>query len=200
MTELGHTTISQTGPACSCGQHGHAEALVSGAGIRWQYRRLTGRRETTVAIAERARRGERAARQTFTTTAAHLATLMVNIIHTINPDCIVVGGGLGVLPQLTDVAFRLVRPRLLYPALRTTRLSRSTLGLDAGILGAAAQASGLPGRFRSRPLPRQVGRGHQGRSAPSGIGSADHSFPLAPPSRRPSAGGLPGRFRSRVRR
>lgn len=138
--EVGHLTIVEHGAPCSCGQRGHLEAYASGPGLSHLYRELTGRTVEPREVDTRVARREAAARQAYAMFAEALAVGLANIITVVNPDVIVVGGGLSHIRALWEPAIEQVRPFLLYDDLRTTPIVPAALGPAAPILGAALVA------------------------------------------------------------
>ena len=88
----------------------------------------------------RAARREAAAKKTYAMFAEALALGLANIITVVNPDVIVVGGGLSRVRALWTPAIEQVKPLLLYDDLRATPIVPAALGTSAPILGAALVA------------------------------------------------------------
>ncbi len=88
-----------------------------------------------------ARRGDQAAREAFNHAAGYLAMGIANLISLLNPEMVVLGGG---LMQVADLVIDRIRegvPRWAQPiAASKTAIELSTLGEDAGLLGAARLA------------------------------------------------------------
>ncbi|TGK12416.1 ROK family protein [Leptospira fletcheri] len=93
--EVGHTTIRPGGSLCGCGHKGCAEAYFSASGFSTRYKELTG---GTFRNAEeffaRVEKGEPEARKILDEGREVLAELIRNLIHILNPECIVLSGGL----------------------------------------------------------------------------------------------------------
>ncbi len=96
---------------------------------------------TTEAIIERARLGDSAARQIVDETIRYLAMGVANLVSVLNPQMIVLGGG---LMQAGDLFLEPLRREMLQwaqpIAARQVRIELTTLGEDAGMLGAARLA------------------------------------------------------------
>jgi glucokinase len=96
---------------------------------------------TTEAIIERARRGDKASRQIVDEATQYLAMGVANLASVLNPQMIVLGGG---LMQAGDIFLEPLRREMLQwaqpMAARQVRLELSVLGEDAGMLGAARLA------------------------------------------------------------
>ena len=136
--ELGHMLVSPKGRACPCGRSGCVEAYASATAISKRYRKLSGRTRTAREIFAA---NDRAARQVIDEATTALATSMVSIIHSLQPERIVLAG------RVTRAGSRLLAPlrekvkRSIFPSyVKELRIVRGKLGDDAGIVGAAAIA------------------------------------------------------------
>jgi fructokinase len=87
---------------CYCGQRGCNETLLSGPGIARDHVLVTGQRMTTKEIAEAARAGDAACAATLERHAARLARALASVINLLDPDVIVLGGGLSLMPHLYE--------------------------------------------------------------------------------------------------
>ena len=92
------------GSLCWCGRKGCLETWVSSPGMAADHARVTGEAHTAVEIAARARCGNGAARATLFRHADRLARGLAHVVNIIDPDVMVLGGGLShlyeLLPQL----------------------------------------------------------------------------------------------------
>lgn len=149
--ELGHTRIEMTSPRkCGCGRMGCLEAYGSATAVvkRTQELLETHRdsslnqideKLTARIIFEHADNGDELATTIVKDTAYFLAIGAVNLMHTIDPDMIVFGGGMtaagdGFLNQIRENVKELAFP---VPAART-EIRYAELGSDAGFIGSAA--------------------------------------------------------------
>lgn len=159
--ELGHQTIDPTGPLCGCGNHGCLETLASGTalaaeGIRLMLMGLAPAlhdavegdpgRVTAEVMGEVADQDE-PVRQAILHAASYVAIGVANVVTTVHPELVVIGGGVARLGELLLGCIRQdVRDRVgrLFPV-DDIRIENSLLGSKAGVLGAIALASrGLP--------------------------------------------------------
>jgi glucokinase len=84
------------------------------------------------------RRGDALAEELLTEASARLAQAIVSLVHTLNPELVLFGGGLlAIADLLIDPAIELARPQIFPQHLRGLRFGKATLGDDAGVLGAA---------------------------------------------------------------
>ncbi len=103
--EIGHSVVLPDGPRCNCGKRGCLEALASGTAIARIAQeevgknslilKLAGKRKDITAsiVAQAALKGDRLARQIFRQAAFYLGLSVTNVIQIINPEMIVIGGG-----------------------------------------------------------------------------------------------------------
>jgi len=136
--EIGHTTIVKDGLKCSCGQTGHLETYTCGPAITNFYKKLSGQKKNPFAVKALAKKGEKNALKVFKIMAEYLAIGLANIINTFNPEIIILGGGLSRVDILTKPAIELAKKKVVYPALKTTKIVTSKLKEDAAMLGASA--------------------------------------------------------------
>src|SRR5688572_28958210 len=102
--EIGHLTIDENGPLCSCGNHGCLEAFAGGHAIELQAKKLveSGKRtllsdfnEKTITVrevAEAARRGDLAAQEILHRSGTFIGIAVAGLINLVNPSVVVVGG------------------------------------------------------------------------------------------------------------
>ncbi len=140
--EWGHSRIADPdgvpAPSCYCGHKGCIETRLSGPALEADYRRLSGT-ETRVAAADlpaRADGGDGAAAEALARYLWFFGDALASVLHVLDPEVVVLGGGLSNLELLyTDgpaaVAARLFNPRL------ETPIRKATLGDSAGVFGAA---------------------------------------------------------------
>jgi fructokinase len=116
--EWGHNPLPWTapdeypGPDCWCGRKGCLETWVSGPGLSADHARLTGETYTAVEIAARAMRGDGAARATLSRHAERLARALAHLVNIIDPDVVVLGGGLSQLSHLYEQLPPLMAPHI----------------------------------------------------------------------------------------
>ncbi len=104
--EWGHNPLpaprpeEQPGPGCYCGRRGCVETWLSGPALEAQYQAATGQLRTATEIAEAAGAGEEAAEQVLALYEERLARALGQVINLLDPDVIVLGGGLSGLARL----------------------------------------------------------------------------------------------------
>ncbi len=126
---------------CGCGKTGCLETVLCGAGLSRLHRHLTGDDGTGNAadpqeIAARALAGDPAAAATLTRHADALARALAPVLNLLDPDMVVVGGGLSALPGLCESVTRRWGSWALAAAPRT-RMAVARHGGESGMRGAA---------------------------------------------------------------
>lgn len=153
--EIGHMVVDLDGPACPCGGIGHLEAFAArpaiirealetvkgfkGAGIR----RLADdapEKITAEIVIQAARDGDEAALAIVDRVGDVLGAALVGLVNLLNPQAIVVGGGIGEsCPPVSDRAAARIQAEAL-AGRRDVRVLPAELGNDAGLVGAASLA------------------------------------------------------------
>jgi fructokinase len=100
------------GPSCWCGRKGCLETWVSGPGMAADHTRVTGETHTAIEIAARAKAGNAAAMATLSRHADRLARGLAHVVNIIDPDVLVLGGGLSQLSHLYELLPQLMGPHI----------------------------------------------------------------------------------------
>ncbi len=127
-------------PACYCGRAGCVETFVSGTGLAADHLRCTGQAVTAEAVAAAAAAGDPAAQATLDRHARRLARALAAVINLLDPDVIVLGGGLSRLPHLLQQLPGLWGAWVFSAGSAApvrTRLAAALHGDDSGVRGAA---------------------------------------------------------------
>ncbi|HEY1763964.1 MAG TPA: ROK family protein [Opitutaceae bacterium] len=135
--EWGHNPICGERAPCYCGRKGCVETVISGPALERFYRRKTGDALSLAQIAERAAEGERAALGTLRRLQAKFGEAIAAVINIIDPDAIVIGGGVGNLEILYGEETRRAVLKYVFNTELRTEFLRPTLGDSAGVFGAA---------------------------------------------------------------
>lgn len=140
--EWGHNPLpsphpeESPGPACYCGKSGCIETWCSGPGMMHDHERQTGLRQTPAKIAAAASEGDRAAQVTLERHTDRLARALAGMVNILDPDIIVLGGGLSNLDHLAPNLPDAMRPWVFSDCFETP-IVRNQLGDSAGVIGAA---------------------------------------------------------------
>lgn len=153
--EIGHMTVEKDGPRCNCGNHGCLELYASGRGIARRAREAIGATDdglilqlskgdlnhvTAATVYSAATKGDEVAVRIVEETALYLGIGLANVANILNPQSIVLGGGVMRMGEiLLEPTRRVVRARAM-PFNRETEIVVAELGERAGAIGAAVVA------------------------------------------------------------
>ena len=135
--EWGHMFLDNSGGYCYCGRVGCAERIVAGPSLEKYYANISGRPLTMKEIVSQYRAGtDPAATATMERWFHFFAKGISTIINVIDPDVIILGGGLSNIEELYTKAVPKVVDHLFNPRMDTVFL-KPELGDSAGVFGAA---------------------------------------------------------------
>lgn len=135
--EWGHNFLDESGGPCYCGKTGCVENVISGPALQKYYTQLTGRQVTMGDIVSNYRSGNDAAATGTMERLFHFFGRAVSvIINIVDPDAIVIGGGLGNIDELYNSGVNEVRKHVFNHRL-DTQFFKPALGDSAGVFGAA---------------------------------------------------------------
>jgi len=123
-------------PVCKCGRAGCVEAFLSGPAFEAQYRMRSGKAERAADIAAAAAAGDDTAAACLGLYEARLARALSVVINILDPDVIVLGGGMSNTEQLYESVPRLWVPQVFSDRI-DTRLAKNMHGDSGGVRGAA---------------------------------------------------------------
>jgi predicted NBD/HSP70 family sugar kinase len=152
--EIGHVTIAESGPPCTCGNYGCLEAMAGGraiaqrallavrAGQRTQLARLAHPGEPTARdVAQAAQNGDTVCQQLLADAGRHIGSALAGLINLLNPGMVIVGGGVvGAGPYLMDTLRQAVAEHTMRSSREAARIVVSSLGPRAVSMGAIALA------------------------------------------------------------
>ena len=140
--EWGHNPLpwprddERPGPACYCGKYGCIEAFLSGPAFARSYLELAGRPLSTREIVARALAGDAVASDALRRYEDRLARALTTVINVIDPDVIVLGGGMSNVEDLYEAVPALL-PKYVFSDHVATRIVRARHGDSSGVRGAA---------------------------------------------------------------
>lgn len=144
--EVGHTTVDAEGPQCSCGNYGCLQALVSGPAIAARAEKqiqtgrdtvLSGHDISGEAVYEAALTGDELASEILRETGRYLGIGISNVINTLNPARVIIGGGVAKAEQFIMRPLReTVNARALDTPAGETSIVTAKLGEEATAIGA----------------------------------------------------------------
>lgn len=136
--EVGNMIISETGPKREGLNRGAWESLASGTAIKQKVEDSFHSEDGAKELLTRVKKGDRQAAQMFNEWIGQLASGIANIIHVINPEMIVLGGGVMqgkdvILPELIPT----VQEKVYVSMKETIHIQPAQLGTRAGVIGAS---------------------------------------------------------------
>jgi glucokinase len=140
--EIGHMIVDAAGPLCACGACGCLESLVGTSAIVERYLRFApaGEARTPAEIHALAAAGDSAAISAFAETGRVLGLGLVSLTHLLDPEVIVIGGGISAAAELFLPEARRALAASFVPADRRPAIHPAALGNAAGWMGAALAA------------------------------------------------------------
>lgn len=151
--EIGHMPLNEIGPKCGCGGFGCMEKFVGNkyivetaakkirAGKKTLIKKLVKgnlKRLTPEIISRAAKRNDALAKAIWKEVGAHLGVTLAGVINLINPERIVIGGGVSEAGKfLFESIKRTVKERAMRVPANCAKIVKAKLGQDAGLIGAA---------------------------------------------------------------
>ena len=136
--EIGHIPLNERGPRCNCGGIACLEAYIGSHRILKEAKRLFRRDVALEDLSQLARQGNRKALRLWSNVGRHLGVALVGIVNFLNPDAIVIGGGVaGAGKILFDRVRETILKRAMSVPAKQVKVFKAKLGNDAGLIGAA---------------------------------------------------------------
>jgi len=132
--EWGHHTLHHDGNECYCGKTGCVETYISGPSLEKRWTQLTGKTQNLVKIVENL--DTEKAKQWKSEFLENFGTSLANVIDILDPDAIVLGGGLSNIEFLFDEGKEAVYEKV-FSDLVETPILKNKLGDSAGVFGAS---------------------------------------------------------------
>jgi len=134
--EWGHAVMAPHGAQCYCGNRGCVETMLSGGGVEQDFLRRHGRRLSMRELVQGARSGDPHCRERFEIFLEDFGRCLGGVASILDPDCIVLGGGLSNIDELYEEGRRRMN-RYIFHEAPSTLLRKNELGDAAGVFGAA---------------------------------------------------------------
>jgi glucokinase len=154
--EVGHIVVDVNGDRCGCGRQGCLEAMASGRAIAQRARSLIDNGVPTLLAQMEAEQGTHVSAETVVAAAQqgdaiaigilnraafYLGVGLVSLLHVLNPDVVVLGGGVMAAGDLIlEPARAEIHRRALHERYAHIPIERAKLGDDAGLIGAGLWA------------------------------------------------------------
>jgi fructokinase len=134
--EWGHTSIAPDGTHCYCGKRGCVETYISGGGAEARYAEKFGAKKSFREIEKEFYAGEPKAVEFMATFFTHFGRGLANVIDVLDPDVVVLGGGVSNFDALYKEGVAEVAKFVFSDSLETP-IVKHQLGDSAGVIGAA---------------------------------------------------------------
>ncbi len=146
--ELGHMVVKNDGEICGCGRLGCLETVSSGTAIAKEAQKAVEHGIATI-LAEKkpaeisapdvfaaAAQGDEAALSIIKDATDYLGIGLVNVVNLLNPELIVIGGGVAEAgDSFLSPLRQIIASRAVLPAAKSVELRKAQLGVRAGVLG-----------------------------------------------------------------
>ncbi|MFH1544700.1 MAG: ROK family protein [archaeon] len=145
--EVGHMSINFLGPKCPCGGSGCWEEYVSIRAIMRRTEALIEGRNSLLhkmwplspkKIDEAEARGDKVAREILKETGYYFGVGLANLVNVLNPDAIIVGGGIGKSKVIVKEGINVMKKRSFKQAWKKVKVIKSKFKNRAGVIGGAA--------------------------------------------------------------
>lgn len=135
--EWGHNFLDESGGPCYCGKTGCVENVISGPALEKFYLKKSGVKKSLKEIVELSEsNADPIARQTMDRLADFFGKALSVVVNILDPDVVVIGGGVGNVELLYDRGVESLRKNVFNNRL-DTRVVKPLLGDSAGVFGAA---------------------------------------------------------------
>jgi predicted NBD/HSP70 family sugar kinase len=137
--EWGHNILDPDGEPCYCGKTGCVETVLSGPALERYYESISGKKQGLSDISATTEE-DPFAKQTIDRLVSEFGRAAAVLVNILDPDVLVLGGGVGNVPALYEGAIEAMKPWVFNDTVRT-QVVRPTLGDSAGVFGAAMLAA-----------------------------------------------------------
>jgi fructokinase len=134
--EWGHMSIDPQGPICYCGQRGCVETFISGGGLEARYTEQFGKKKSFKEIVRDYQAGDAPTVAFMKIFFHHFGRALANLIDVLDPDVVVLGGGVSNFDALYTEGVAEVAKQVFSDSLETP-IVKHQLGDSAGVIGAA---------------------------------------------------------------
>jgi fructokinase len=136
--EWGHNFLDESGGSCYCGKTGCVENVISGPATERFYQSISDQHKRLKDIVNEYRHGnDTYAVQTMERLFENFGKAISVIINILDPDAIVIGGGVGNIDELYTIGVEKIKPHIFNSGAVNTLFLKPKLGDSAGVFGAA---------------------------------------------------------------
>lgn len=135
--EIGHIPLNETGPKCNCGGIACLERYIGNRYILEKAVAVFGRDISLERLTALAKQGNLKALGIWQEMAGHLGICLSGIVNFLNPEAVVIGGGVSNAGRfILDTVRKVIRMRAMPPQAKAVKILKAKLGNDAGMIGA----------------------------------------------------------------
>ena len=136
--EIGHMPINETGPICNCGGIACLERYIGNRYVLEKAKKVFRNNITLEMVSELAVSGNKKAIAIWTDVARKLGAALTQVVNLLNPDRIVIGGGVSMAGGLIlKPLIKEVKKRAMKDQAKHVKIVLAKLGTDAGIIGSS---------------------------------------------------------------
>jgi predicted NBD/HSP70 family sugar kinase len=139
--EVGHNVVDTNGPECHCGKRGCLETFIGDAALlRLAGREVAPTEENVAGVFDDARAGDEPALGAVRTAAEWLGQALGNLVNTLNPQRVILGGSLSGVLELARPEIERALQKYAFDPGHPVELAAPLFGVDSALLGAAELA------------------------------------------------------------
>ncbi len=135
--EWGHNFLDESGGPCYCGKSGCVEKVLAGPALERYYQSITGQSKRLKEIYQLYKANDKAATDTIRRMTHFFGKALSVIINIIDPDVIVIGGGVGNIDEIYTDGVESLKKYVFNNGVVETPVVKPMLGDSAGVFGAA---------------------------------------------------------------
>lgn len=136
--EIGHMPVNENGPVCNCGGRACLETYIGNNRVLAEAKKIFGSGITLEKLSYMAKNQNRKAKAVWLRFSERLSVALAGVVNLLNPDCIVIGGGVAAAGNvLFDSIKKAVSRRAMSVQAKHVKIFRAKLENNAGIIGAA---------------------------------------------------------------
>ncbi|MBS1979393.1 MAG: ROK family protein [Bacteroidetes bacterium] len=135
--EWGHNFLDESGGPCYCGKSGCVEKVLAGPALERYYASVTGNKLRLKEIYDLYKKGDENGVKTMKRLTSFFGKAISVIINIVDPDVIVIGGGVGNIDEIYTEGVAEIRKHIFNNGVVETPIVKPVLGDSAGVFGAA---------------------------------------------------------------
>jgi glucokinase len=136
--EIGHMPLNEHGPRCNCGGSACLERYIGNRRIMEKTRAVFGKDLPLEKISRLACAGNKKAQGIWIEVGTHLGICLAGVVNLLNPDCVVIGGGVANAGRLLfETVKHTLKSRAMSVQSGHVDIRKAKLGSDAGLIGSA---------------------------------------------------------------